>query len=240
MFITGEDDLDVLRSRQRRICEALALDRAQLDGKLFIRSMTDTGMFLWRDGKATKLAEQLATDLASIRPMLVIIDSAVFAFDDEEIKRRPVAGFLVHLNGLARTLEAWVGLVTHTSRPVAFGIHGVAEPSPCRSAPGEGRRRAHPQDAEVELRQGPATHPAPLGRSGVLMSEQPDTGFVGKLTEKKLEEEVLAGIKERVRSLRSPFVAPEYAHSLPTPLHGGKDRAESKGLPGRHEPADCC
>ena len=78
--------------------------------------MTDADMVLWREGKATKLAEKLATDLASIKPLLVIIDSAVFAFDDDEIKRRTVAGFLVHLNRLARTLEASVGLVTHTSK----------------------------------------------------------------------------------------------------------------------------
>ena len=116
VFTTGEDDQDILRFRQQRICEALDLDLAQLDGRLFIRSMTDADMVLWRDGKATKLAEKLATDLASIKPLLVIIDSAVFAFDDDEIKRRTVAGFLVHLNRLARTLEASVGLVTHTSK----------------------------------------------------------------------------------------------------------------------------
>ena len=65
VFISGEDDRDILRNRHARICKALGLDPALLDGKLFVRSMTDGDMVLWREGKPTRLAEQLATDLAS-------------------------------------------------------------------------------------------------------------------------------------------------------------------------------
>jgi RecA-family ATPase len=197
VFITGEDDLDVLRSRQRRICEALALDPAQLDGKLFIRSMIDTDMALWRDGEATTLAEQLAADLVSIGPMLVIIDSAVFAFDDDEIRRRPVAAFLVHLTRLARRLEASVGLVTHTSM-TGRTSGSTAWENQARAGLKLEKTEGGAILKPLKVSYGAPQQPIQLGWTddGVLMLAQPDTRFVGKLAEQKLDKEVLAAIKE--------------------------------------------
>jgi RecA-family ATPase len=206
VFITGEDDQDILRSRHHRICKALDLDPAQLDGRLFIRSMTDADMFLWRDGKPTRLAEQLATDLASVKPLSVIIDSAVFAFDDEEIKRRTVAGFLVYLNRLARTLEASVGLVTPTSK--AGGPSGsTAWLNQARAGLLLEKTEGGPVLKTLKSNYGKDQQPIHLHwtEDGVLMSEQPDTGLVGKLAEKKIEEEVLTAIKERWHGRGEPL-----------------------------------
>ena len=196
VFITGEDDQDVLRIRHSRICKTLGLDPAQLEGKLSIRSMADTDMFLWSDGKPTKLAQLLATDLASIRPLLVVIDSAVFAFGDDEIKRRAVAGFLIHLNRLARTLEASVGLVTHTSK--TGGPSGsTAWLNQARAGLLLEKSDGGPILKTLKSNYGKDQQPIQLHwtEDGVLMSEQSDTGLVGKLTEKKLDEEVLVAIK---------------------------------------------
>jgi RecA-family ATPase len=207
VFISGEDDQDILRSRQARICKTLGLDPALLDGKLYIRSMTDADMVIWREGGATDLAEQLASDLASIRPMLVIIDSAVFAFDDDEIRRRPVAAFLVHLNQLARRLEASVGLVTHTSM--------TGRPSGSTAWQNQARGGLL---LEKKADRGPILTPLKVSygkdqqaiqlhwtEDGVLVSEQPDTGFVGKLAENKIDEDVLAAIKQAWHGLGEPF-----------------------------------
>jgi hypothetical protein len=197
VFITGEDDQDVLRMRHSRICQTLGLDPAQLEGKLSIRSMADTDMFLWSDGKPTKLAQLLATDLASIRPLSVVIDSAVFAFGDDEIKRRAVAGFLIHLNRLARTLEASVGLVTHTSK--TGGPSGsTAWQNQARAGLLLEKSDGGPILKMLKFNYGKDQQAIQLHwtENGVLMPEQLDTGQVGRLVEKKIDDEVLAAIKE--------------------------------------------
>lgn len=206
VFITGEDDQDVLRIRHSRICKTLSLDPAQLEGKLSIRSMADTDMFLWSDGKPTKLAQLLATDLASIRPLLVVIDSAVFAFGDDEIKRRAVAGFLIHLNRLARTLEASVGLVTHTSK--TGGPSGsTAWLNQARAGLLLEKSEGGPILKTLKFNYGKDQQAIQLHwtEDGVLMSEQSDTGMVGKLAERKVDQEVLAAIKEAWHGPGEPF-----------------------------------
>jgi RecA-family ATPase len=214
VFISGEDDQDILRNRQARVCKALGLDPAQLDGKLYIRSMTDADMVIWREGEATDLAEQLASDLASIRPILVIIDSAVFAFDDDEIRRRPVAAFLVHLNRLARRLEASVVLVTHTSK--TGGPSGsTAWQNQARGGLLLEKGEAGPVLKPLKVSYGAAQQPIPLywNDDGVLMPMQADTGLVSKLVEKNADDEVLAAITKAWHGPGDPLSSAQQASS---------------------------
>jgi hypothetical protein len=122
VYITGEDPETVLHNRQARINESLGYNMKQLGGRLFLRSILDDDIFLFVDGRPSGLHEELATELEVIGGIkLLIIDSAAIVFDDDEIKRRPVAKFMILLNRLARRLKATVLLITHKSRSGGSG-----------------------------------------------------------------------------------------------------------------------
>jgi hypothetical protein len=116
VYITGEDDEDIVHLRQERICKSLGVTLEQLKGRLIIRSMADEDLWLYRDGRPTSLADSLEQSLAAVGAGWVCIDSAVLVFDDDEIRRRPVAGFMRLLNRMARRLDAGLALIAHTSR----------------------------------------------------------------------------------------------------------------------------
>ncbi len=117
VLISAEDSDKVPHSRQRRLNDTLGVTMRDLAGRLFIRCLADTDIFLFSDGKPTSLANDLETQLATIAGLrLVVIDSAALVFDDEEISRRRVGAFLRDLNRRAARLSCAIVLITHTSK----------------------------------------------------------------------------------------------------------------------------
>jgi len=115
-YFTGEDDLDILHIRQDRINRVLGIEDRDIEGRLFLCSMVDRDVFLYSNGRPTDLALELEQHLSDMRAGFAIIDSASLVFDDEEIRRRPVAHFARHIGAMGRRIEATIGLIAHTSR----------------------------------------------------------------------------------------------------------------------------
>lgn len=117
VFITGEDPEYILHIRQVRICQALGLTLHDVGETLIVKSMADHDVFLFSEGKPTALAEKLEQEIEALGVIrLLVLDSATFVFDDNEIDRRAVSAFLRHLNRMAKRLRCAIVLVTHTSR----------------------------------------------------------------------------------------------------------------------------
>lgn len=122
VYITGEDPETVLHNRQHRINESLGYNMGQLSDHLFLRSILDDDIFLFIDGRPSGLLTELREELEVMTGVkLLIIDSAAIVYDDDEIKRRPVAKFMISLNRLARHLHCTVLLITHKSRSGGSG-----------------------------------------------------------------------------------------------------------------------
>lgn len=117
VYVSAEDPEGVLHARQARINAELGLEISDLAGRLFIKSASERELFLWSDGKPTALASMLEDELMA-RPDIgfVGIDSATLVFDDEEISRRRVGGFMRDLNRRAGRLGIAVALLIHTSK----------------------------------------------------------------------------------------------------------------------------
>jgi RecA-family ATPase len=117
VYVTAEDPDSALHGRQVRINKALGVRMEDLAGRLFIRSMDDQDVFLFSDGKPTRLAQAFEDELYAIPELrMVVIDSATLVFDDEEISRRRVGAFVRDLNRRAKRLTASFALVCHTSK----------------------------------------------------------------------------------------------------------------------------
>jgi len=117
VYVSAEDPEGVLHARQARINAELGLEMTDVAGRLFIKSASERELFLWSDGKPTELASMLEDELAG-RPDIgfVGIDSATLVFDDEEISRRRVGGFMRDLNRRAGRLGIAVAMLIHTSK----------------------------------------------------------------------------------------------------------------------------
>jgi hypothetical protein len=115
-YFTGEDDIDMLYLRQERIRRALRISERDLDDRLYLASVVDRDTWLYSSGRPTALADELEKQLADMKAGFAIIDSASLTFDDDEIRRRPVAGFMRNIAAMGRRLDASVGLIAHTSR----------------------------------------------------------------------------------------------------------------------------
>lgn len=117
VYITGEDPENILHMRQDRILRALNLPWEALGDRLIVRSMADHDIWLYQRGRPSPLAGRLRDELAAIPDLRgCFIDSAALVFDDEEIKRAPVAGFMKFLNRTAMQLDSAIVIAAHTSR----------------------------------------------------------------------------------------------------------------------------
>lgn len=127
LFFSAEDGARVLRQRLAKICRALAIDPAQLDGKLFLLDASDLDPTLYREQRhasatETPLLGALAALVAKLDVGLTIIDNASDVFGGNEIARAEVRGFVRSLRQrLARPGRA-VLLLAHVNK--ASATHG--------------------------------------------------------------------------------------------------------------------
>lgn len=125
LFFSGEDGARVLRQRLARICRALNVDPARLDGKLHLLDASDRDPALYREQRSrgtntgTPLLAKLAELVQELDVGLVILDNASDSFDGDEIKRVEVRAFIRSLRSrLARPGRA-VLLLAHTNKASA-------------------------------------------------------------------------------------------------------------------------
>lgn len=135
LFFSGEDGAAVLRQRVAKICRALAIDPASLDGKLFLLDASDIDPTLYREQRGkqqgtteTPLLHSLAAMVQKLDVGLTIIDNASDVFDGDEIRRAPVRAFVRSLRQrLARPGRA-VLLLSHINKASAsFGKQAGSE-----------------------------------------------------------------------------------------------------------------
>lgn len=148
-YFTGEDDDDILHLRQERINRALGIGERDLDDRLFLCSVVDRNVWLYRDGRPTALADDLEKQLASFKAGFSIIDSASLVYADEEIHRRPVADFMRNIGAMGRRLEATLGLIAHTSRSSKADAKHMVSGSTAWVAQARAGLLLEPQDEEA-------------------------------------------------------------------------------------------
>ncbi len=136
LFFSGEDGAKVLRQRLARICRALKIDSAELDGKLYLLDASDIDPALHREQKVsvrgrqqiiteTLLLDALSGLVKKLDAGLVIVDNASDAYDDDEIKRARVRAFVRSLRSrIARPGRA-VLLLAHINKASAIGGRGA-------------------------------------------------------------------------------------------------------------------
>ncbi len=115
LFYSGEDGRRPLQQRLAKICRAMRIDMARLDGWLFMIDASDADPALFRENRIgqgnqsflafeTAMLGKLAAMVKRIDAGMIVVDNASDAFDDDEIKRARVRAFI-------RTLR------THIARP---------------------------------------------------------------------------------------------------------------------------
>lgn len=132
LFFSGEDGGRVLRQRLARICRALSIGLARLNGRLCLLDASDLDPALHREHRVNQNGKQsivtetpmlfaLAAVVERENAGLVIIDNASDAFDDDEIKRARVRAFVRSLRSrIARPGRA-VLLLAHVNKASAKG-----------------------------------------------------------------------------------------------------------------------
>ena len=99
LFLVAADGAHVLRQRLAKICRALSINKASIEGNLHLLDASDLGPALHREqrGKGimeTPLLSALATVVQQLDVGLVVVDNISDAFDGNEIDRVQVRGFI--------------------------------------------------------------------------------------------------------------------------------------------------
>lgn len=130
LFFSGEDGARVLQQRLAKLCRALEIDLAQLEGKLHLLDASDIDPALHRERRdvvagrpvivtKTPLLDGLATLVEKLQVGLIVIDNASDTYDDDEIKRVRVRAFVRSLrSNIARPNRA-VLLLAHVNKASA-------------------------------------------------------------------------------------------------------------------------
>lgn len=130
LFYSGEDNSQVLRRRLARLCRALRVAPAELDGKLIMLDVSDLDPALHREQRVesngrksivleTALLDSLARLVQQRGIGLTIIDNASDAYDDDEIKRARVRAFIRSLRTRLARPDRAVLLLCHINKSSA-------------------------------------------------------------------------------------------------------------------------
>jgi hypothetical protein len=136
LFFSGEDGAAVLRQRLARICRALKIDLHRLEGKLHLLDASDIDPALHREQRVTNggrqhivtetlLLDTLAELVCKLDVGLVVIDNASDTYDDDEIKRARVRGFVRSLRSHIARPDRAVLLLAHINKASASGGRGA-------------------------------------------------------------------------------------------------------------------
>lgn len=131
LFVSLEDEGDLVRFRLRRIAEVYSLDLALLERNLEIVDGTASGIALAgeiNDAGSRHLGVTAAfhdLQLLAQGADLIVVDNASDAFDGNENDRRMVRAFVRHLTAIALSADAGMVLLAHIDKAAAkFGAQG--------------------------------------------------------------------------------------------------------------------
>ncbi len=116
-FYSAEDGADIQLHRLGKICRALDIDPAELEGRLHIFDVTGADPVLYRQGRPTPRLEWLREQVQTLGIGLLVVDGASDVYDDSEISRPRVREFMRLLRGLGCT----VILIAHIDKAAAKG-----------------------------------------------------------------------------------------------------------------------
>ncbi len=119
IFFSAEDSAIVLSKRLSKICRALKIEQAQLEGKLHLLDASDIDPALYRNKKITVLTDELAALVIKLDAGLVIIDNSSDTFDGDEIKRTEVRFFIRLLRSRIARPDRAVLLLAHINKDSA-------------------------------------------------------------------------------------------------------------------------
>ena len=116
-FYSAEDNEGILLHRLGKICRALNIDPAELEGRLHMFDVTGADPVLYRQGSPTPRLDWLRKQVQTLGVGLLIVDGASDTFDDNEISRARVREFMRSLRGL----DCTVILIAHIDKAAAKG-----------------------------------------------------------------------------------------------------------------------
>ncbi|MBL8340037.1 MAG: AAA family ATPase [Rubrivivax sp.] len=135
-FYSAEDGADQMRRGVHRICRAMQIDPAELEGLLHILDMTQVDPVLFHEvsdrggrrfGAATPTLEALRAYVERHGIRLLVIDNASDTLDASENDRARVRGFMRALARIAAACDCAVLLLAHVDKGTSRGDRGGSE-----------------------------------------------------------------------------------------------------------------
>lgn len=205
--VFAEDPDAVLHHRQCRINKHLSVEMDGLANALYVKSLSGSSSYLWKDNGATPLMAALEQELEGIGGVrLICLDNAALLFCGDEINRVQVTGFINHLNGVASRLGAGIILSTHVSKSSDGSVlRAVSGSTAWINASRSVLLLEVKSDDEIELRQIKANiskkaEPISLfWTEGVLDAVPAESDLIRNLRTRQLERLVLEKIDEAWR-----------------------------------------
>ncbi len=213
-FFSGEDGADILRHRLHWICKAMAVDPAELAGRLHVLDATADPVLFHeisadgrRIGTTTPGFADLSAFVAEHEVGLLIVDNASDAFDASEIERARVRGFMRSLAALARQMDGAVLLLAHVDKGTSRGDRAGSESYSGSTAWHNSARSrlylSRDKDGSLTLEHqksnlGPASEPLKLiwPEHGLPTVDRPLTGIVQSIERRTQTQALLRLIHE--------------------------------------------
>lgn len=127
VFVSLEDDGDVIRWRLACICKFWNIDPQELDGWLTVLDGTEyPEMYVatkpWEKADFTSTYEQLAQRAFDLNVGLIVIDNASDAYAADENIRTTVRAFLRSLKRIAKATNSGILLLSHVNKETSRGL----------------------------------------------------------------------------------------------------------------------
>ena len=125
IFVSLEDDSDVVRYRLSVICLKWAVSTSSLDGWLWMVDGTQSPelyiSIIRNKGELTATYQQLSQKVKEFDAGLVIVDNASDAYGGDEIQRKTVREFIRSLAKIAKSTNGAFVLLAHVDKDTAKG-----------------------------------------------------------------------------------------------------------------------
>ena len=131
IFVSLEDDSDVVRYRLSVICLKWGVSTSSLDGWLWVVDGTQSPELYFSNtrnqGELTATYQQLSQKAKEFDAGLVIVDNASDAYGGDEIQRKTVREFIRSLAKIAKSTNGAFVLLAHVDKDTARGKFNNAE-----------------------------------------------------------------------------------------------------------------
>ena len=131
IFVSLEDDSDVVRYRLSVICLKWGVTTSSLDGWLWVVDGTQSPELylstIRNQGELTATYQQLSQKAKEFDAGLVIVDNASDAYGGDEIQRKTVREFIRSLAKIAKSTNGAFVLLAHVDKDTARGKFNNAE-----------------------------------------------------------------------------------------------------------------